>query len=1420
MEREHTVGLQMTNGAECICNPEILFGTKYGLWNIKKEIAPRGTLLDLNAAWELFLSRKGLQNLSFDEHEHQQHEIVPIYNENGEVIGQQIFEEGDITYTLLDDNGNPTGATFTIKANKGPIEHIEWEQGNLILYYTKIRPVTQEDVESGVPLHYVLDENGNKIIDSETGQYLIYEYVKVPVIEIFDNDETHKLFPWFADDQHTVRLRQNLDDPEDLTSSHLGDFAVTQDSEVFVAKQPYEENQGNTLVSIQSLYEQLKKDLGFEPTYTPIATINSGAVLTEGQANLVNSELGTNYQAGDTISSTDATAHNSRVLVDQEGNSIHERATGSTLSEVLNTSDATSLVDAINSSEDFATKLHQLIDGHTGEVEDGHDLGLNSIFDNGQNIDNIVAALNLIQASEIGNWFTDKDSRLQSTDIVNAINEVLTKAINNRDRIGFSNGNWIQLSTDHNQNLTEAINEVDTHTNALASQVGLTENANGTGYNNDSLNLVTKERLNNPNSTIIQDINELQAQIGNLSQNASGISSIPELKTDSKESLVLAINEVDTHTDNNYNAIGATYQLDATGNKTGNITNLTHPQADIVTAINRLDGEIGDLSTLTTDSNQDLVSAINEVISEQPFILYDPSNPGSGILSKNNNHGTVGKYSFTTGRANTVNGNYSISGGASNSIKGNYSVAFGNTNIIYDSSVALGTYNVVATGDKRSNNYIIGNENAISGQYNYILGQQNTLNDESFDIIALGSRNVIHCDTIGVLGHDNNVLVNSRYGYILGEGNTISGDYSIAVGANNSAKDNSVVIGHNNTASQQNNYHFGANNSSNGQNNILIGQNQTITGNNNTIISSKNLDATANNAIVIGDKITEVKSNAVTIGRDIYIQTHGTQSKPNGVQSKLQRLIAVDLNDWCKENNAAPLTSGYFLTTTHVVQALGVYCSQHYDDEAILRFTMLDNNSGQHENGFILVQGNSIRLYLKGCWFYTNNMANGWNRHEGEYLKVIHKTEVDGQGNQVVKHYLAFMDQLSTLAQVDRIGPQRSNDYDNVHPEDFGSIDLNKAYGAVPFTDINDALNLDNRFNEKVDKTAQIITTYYDANGVQHTSTHNFVDPLNSAISSNITLDLEQDFGLRLANVQLKSEKGQPNGYTPLNAQGTIDAQYLPSYVDDVIDVWADYQVDSRTGAVINTHLYEIVTSVDPQTGETVYSRGLEYGVSKEAETGKIYVEADPEVNKPFSVQFRWTGSQFVPIGFSNLVIGEITGTAFDGGRGKAVEDALSAHERKGIETIQVEQPDGTYVSQIKDPNPHHVTTDQIDVIIQDANNPHDIPETSPNSGAFQVTVHEALQEIFDRMNELETQTNPAYSIIGTVAEMQEFDALDGQTSDNTPTILGFLLALKPIPLSASDDPSENDDENIDYFVNSYFKFEGELAIDEPQPQD
>jgi hypothetical protein len=71
-------------------------------------------------------------------------------------------------------------------------------------FYTNIiyldKEITDADLENpDAPIHYVVDDNGEKVINTETGKYLIYDYVSIPIIEIFDNDETHTLFPWFAD---------------------------------------------------------------------------------------------------------------------------------------------------------------------------------------------------------------------------------------------------------------------------------------------------------------------------------------------------------------------------------------------------------------------------------------------------------------------------------------------------------------------------------------------------------------------------------------------------------------------------------------------------------------------------------------------------------------------------------------------------------------------------------------------------------------------------------------------------------------------------------------------------------------------------------------------------------------------------------------------------------------------------------------------------------------------------------------------------------------------------------------------------------------------------------------------------------------------------------------------------------------------
>ena len=1352
MIKEHLVSASITNGAECICNPEVLFGTNYGLWNFETETAPRGTLLDLNAAWELFLSRKGFSNVSYEVVEHHQHEV----------IDGVVYEDGDTTYILKDDKGNPTGATFTVKANKGPVEHIEWQDGNLILYYTKTKPLTQEDIDSGVPIHYVYDENDQPIIDQETGQPLIYEYVKIPIIEIFDNHETHKLFPWFADDQHTVRLRQNLDDDDD---DHLGDFAVTSDSEVFVAKEKHPENTGNTLVSLQSVYDQLKKDLGINPVYTE----------------------------------TDD-------YTDIEGDSIHERVTGSDIETKLITTTKASLADAINEDKTRVDKTHKLINATDSQTTDEVLAFCDYIVQHKNtwtnNTRNLLEALNWIQETQIGEFLDDNIIPNVDT-VTEALNSIFTEAEENRDRIGYDrvNKQWIALTTDKNQNLTEAINEVDQHTDALADIVQVTENWDPvnkvTYYSNPDLNNITKNRLrlasiNKDDVTIVESINELQSQIGNLSSSRSGDQSV-QLSTDNKNTLVEAINEVDLHADNNAAVLGATYTTNAAGVKNSDISNLeTTDKSSIVAAINELDSRIGELDGLDTEAQTNVVDSINEVIKEQPFVYVDVNNPDSGVVLKDqsqdqsktnyardhslalgtNNEITSyslangsentsqGDYTFISGEDNTSQKRYNLVSGLSNTNDGNYNLINGNGNsvvgsnntvsgtnndvtvtnstVLGDNVIAPGSDNITAIGNSIEfiqsvdDSIAIGKSLSVNGSDSIALGNSNTVSEESVTIghgnetsgpgnFAVGDNNYIGCDNSYTFGNGN-TTDGGDHTYVIGEGNNISGDYN-------------YVIGKNQTISNDGNYN----------NNILIGTTGTIRNNNSTIIGPFN----------------EPKDNATNIGKDIYIQTHDTESK-------LQELIFVNLNDWCKKNNAASLNGEKFLDTAHLVQALKVYLAREgYTDKALLRFTMQDGN----ENGYILVQGKSKRIYLNGSWYFSDNIENGWSRHEGEYLKVITKTIVDQQGNQQTKHYLAFMDQLSTDAVVDTVGGQRSN------TEDFSTIDLTHAYGAVDMDDLENAMDLQNRFNQKVDKYARIITKYSDANGAIYEKTQNFIHPNDPSLSNNITLSLEDSFGFNKNNYQLLSEKGQPNGYTPLDSNGKVSSDYLPSYVDDVIDVWATY-TETGNWDLVDVHLYEIINSIDEQ-GHEVISRGPEILTG---EKGKIYVEAQPKAPNSSHYQFRWTGTQFVVIG-AHLVIGESAGTAFDGARGKAVEDGLQDHLNSGTTTIPVLDPNtgeqqvdeqGNPMWVVYKPNPHHVTAQQLPVVVNDPNS----PDNTQMEDDFYVnhTVDSAIKNLYDRINADEDSSNNIAAVIGTAEDLQRLDDLNNIEGDNIPTIAGLAL--------------------------------------------
>ena len=122
--------------------------------------------------------------------------------------------------------------------------------------------------------------------------------------------------------------------------------------------------------------------------------------------------------------------------------------------------------------------------------------------------------------------------------------------------------------------------------------------------------------------------------------------------------------------------------------------------------------------------------------------------------------------------------------------------------------------------------------------------------------------------------------------------------------------------------------------------------------------------------------------------------------------------------------------------------------------------------------------------------------------------------------------------------------------------------------------------------------------------------------------------------------------KGKANGFASLDANGTVPANQLPSYVDDIIDVYATYD-KSATGELTNIKLYSDAAHRNAITGEA----------------GKIYINI---TNGEPPYQFRWTGTIFARADAQVLILGQITGTAFDGGRGKELENQIASLKANG----------------------------------------------------------------------------------------------------------------------------------------------------------
>ena len=149
-----------------------------------------------------------------------------------------------------------------------------------------------------------------------------------------------------------------------------------------------------------------------------------------------------------------------------------------------------------------------------------------------------------------------------------------------------------------------------------------------------------------------------------------------------------------------------------------------------------------------------------------------------------------------------------------------------------------------------------------------------------------------------------------------------------------------------------------------------------------------------------------------------------------------------------------------------------------------------------------------------------------------------------------------------------------------------------------------------NELQQKINGNSSSITTLngYFSNGIA-----------NKALGDKNGNDITATY--MLANL-----RGASNGVCPLGSDSKIPPAYLPSYVDDVLE-------------------YDSYSNF-PTTGEA----------------GKIYVAKD--TNKTY----RWSGTQYTEISAS-IALGETTGTAYDGGKGKDLADRFKIVEENYVKS-------------------------------------------------------------------------------------------------------------------------------------------------------
>lgn len=297
------------------------------------------------------------------------------------------------------------------------------------------------------------------------------------------------------------------------------------------------------------------------------------------------------------------------------------------------------------------------------------------------------------------------------------------------------------------------------------------------------------------------------------------------------------------------------------------------------------------------------------------------------------------------------------------------------------------------------------------------------------------------------------------------------------------------------------------------------------------------------------------------------------------------------------------------------------------------------------------VNTNSNYLNLDNCYGETLIINNGKLYKCKINFNINTKTEMSNP-NWIT--YARKYDDIPTF----EFNYISTNIYSIVDIDDYNKYVNSFKYNTLVRFIFNESSTIINEYIgyiSKVGSTLRILIYLQESNDFVY-------DTIISGIIENNELRIN-----RLSNSDILTHLYNANssgGVVLLDDDTLIPSRFLPSYVDDVIDLLGGIVESTPTSKMTAGYKYYVTSTKKIFTASSATS-----GITSDPISDVIYVVPD-DING--AIMYRWSGTTLVEIVNGGIVIGTTSGTAFEGNRGLQAEkdiDTLQSYINNGVVT-------------------------------------------------------------------------------------------------------------------------------------------------------